>query len=182
MPKRRDTLKALATLTVLPNLSSSASAQTHSHHEQSNGAASKDIAAAPAGPRFFAAAEIRQLAAWTDLIIPRTDTPGAAEAGVPMLLDFYSHRTPARGKQWRETLAWLESQAPKPENRLPLLERISREKDTPGARHFQLLKDTTIDLYYSTREGLQQELGWNANTFLAEFKGCTHPEHQERKS
>ena len=38
--------------------------------------------------------------------------------------------------------------------------------------------DSTIDHYYATREGLQQELGWNANTYLTEFKGCTHEEHK----
>jgi hypothetical protein len=61
---------------------------------------------------------------------------------------------------------------------LTLLERISREKDTPGARFFKLVKDAAIDAYYSTREGLVTELGWNFNTFLPEFKGCTHKEHQ----
>ena len=38
--------------------------------------------------------------------------------------------------------------------------------------------DSTIDHYYATREGLQQELGWNANTYLTEFQGCTHEEHK----
>lgn len=172
MPRRRDTLKAIAatTLVVLP----SANAQQHKHESPAD---DKGTAKA-AGPRFFTMDEIRQIATWTDLIIPRTDTPGAADAGVPVLLDFYCTRNPARGKQWRETLQWLASQASKPEDRMPLLERISKESGTPGAEHFQRLKDTTIDLYYSTKEGLNQELGWNANTFLTEFKGCTHPEHQ----
>jgi hypothetical protein len=44
--------------------------------------------------------------------------------------------------------------------------------------HFRVLKDATIDAYYSTRDGLQQELGWNANTYLPEWKGCTHEEHR----
>ena len=42
----------------------------------------------------------------------------------------------------------------------------------------RLLKGATVDAYYSTREGLNTELGWNGNTFLTEFKGCTHKEHQ----
>jgi hypothetical protein len=41
-----------------------------------------------------------------------------------------------------------------------------------------MMKDMTIDRYYSSREGLSQELGWHGNTYLTEFKGCTHPEHQ----
>ena len=62
---------------------------------------------------------------------------------------------------------------------MALLERLNRESGTEGARWFRLLKDTTIDQYYGTREGLQKELGWDANTYLPEFKGCTHPEHQK---
>ena len=42
----------------------------------------------------------------------------------------------------------------------------------------KLVKDLTIEGYYTSKPGLTVELGWNANTFLSEFKGCTHPEHQ----
>ena len=43
---------------------------------------------------------------------------------------------------------------------------------------FKTLKDATIDAYYSTKEGLVNELGWDAAKPMMEFKGCTHPEHQ----
>ena len=36
----------------------------------------------------------------------------------------------------------------------------------------------TITGYYTTQIGLQQELGDDGKLVLAEFKGCTHPEHQ----
>lgn len=169
MPDRRDTLKTLATLTVLPATAAAAQAP-HSH------AAAPAPTNPPEGPRFFTITEIAQLAIWTDHIIPRTETPGAADAGVPLLIDRLCQRNDAVARSWRSALSWLESQ---PGDRVALLERISKERDTAGARAFKLLKDSTIDLYYSTREGLQVELGWNANTFLSEFKGCTHPEHQK---
>jgi hypothetical protein len=35
-----------------------------------------------------------------------------------------------------------------------------------------------VDGYYSSKERQADELGWHGNTFLTEFKGCTHPEHQ----
>lgn len=153
MPDRRDTLKTLAALTVLP-------------------------ATAPAqAPSFFTAAELATLTIWTELMIPRTETPGAADAGVPLLIDRLCARNAGTGREWREALAWLESNAGA--GRTALLERLNRESGTPGARWFRLLKDTTIDQYYSTREGLHVELGWDANTYLPEFKGCTHPEHQK---
>ena len=41
-----------------------------------------------------------------------------------------------------------------------------------------IAKDLTIEGYYTSKPGLTVELGWNANTFLAEFQGCAHPEHQ----
>jgi hypothetical protein len=96
-----------------------------------------------------------------DLIIPRTTTPGAADAGVHRIIDSVVSKAPPLQKQWRQGLAWANAEA-------------KRE----GAESFAKLAGSTIDAYYSTREGLVTELGWNANTFLPEFKGCTHKEHQ----
>jgi hypothetical protein len=36
----------------------------------------------------------------------------------------------------------------------------------------------TINGYYTTQIGLRQELGDDGQLFLAQFPGCTHPEHQ----
>ena len=119
------------------------------------------------------------LAELTGRIIPKTSTPGAVEAGVPALIEEAVRDNPARQKRWKDLLAWVAREGgPTPASRLALLEKASQENGTSAARHFEVLKGETIDLYYSTREGLQQELGWNANTFLSEFKGCTHPEHK----
>ena len=43
---------------------------------------------------------------------------------------------------------------------------------------FTTMKGLTVDGYYTSEAGLKQELGWHGNTFLTEFKGCDHPEHQ----
>lgn len=53
---------------------------------------------APAAPRFFTAAEQATVTAMAEQIIPRTDTPGAIDLGVPafidrMVADFYLPRT-----------------------------------------------------------------------------------------
>ena len=42
---------------------------------------------------------------------------------------------------------------------------------------FETLKGLTIDAYYATEVGLVDELGYQGNTYLAEFEGCTH-EHE----
>jgi Gluconate 2-dehydrogenase subunit 3 len=110
--------------------------------------------------RVFSAEEMKQVAKLVDLIIPRTDTPGASDAHVPEFID-----------------------------RKLSLDDVLREKFLAGLRSFdgvlkehdpfsKLLKDLTIDGYYTSKEGLTQELGWHGNTFLTDFEGCTHPEHQ----
>ena len=130
-------------------------------------------------PKFFTAAEFETMSVLVDLIIPRTDTPGARDANAHRIID--SSIRPREQAPWREGLKWVAAQRfttlPQ-DQQIAILRKASTEKDTPGARFFRLLKNATIDAYYSTREGLVQELGWNFNTFLPEFKGCTHPEHK----
>ncbi len=164
MSDRRDALKGLAGLTVLPAI-----AQQHQHAEPTPAAAAKPTA------KFFSTAEVQTLGDWVELILPRTDTPGARDAQVHYMIDALCHRQPAAGKDWRATFGWLTKQKGAPGE---VLARIGTETGTPGAAHFKRLRDTTIEQYYATREGLQTELGWNANTYVAEFKGCTHKEHQ----
>ena len=51
-----------------------------------NGAAMPAFAATGPG-RFFTADELRVVAEFSEIVIPRTDTPGAKDAGVPEALD-----------------------------------------------------------------------------------------------
>lgn len=139
-------------------------------------------------PVFFELPQLDTVRTLVDLIIPRTDTPGAADAGVHIIIDKDVKQNQGIQSAWKDGLAWLESEAVrsggKPFSKLAQSEQIailrsaSERSDTPGARFFTLVKSSTIDAYYSTREGLMLELGWNANTYLPDFKGCTHKEHQ----
>ena len=134
--------------------------------------------------KFFSADELKTLARLVDHIIPRTETPGAADANVHFIID---GNTRIRA-EFRRGIASLNGEARKKEGKafveltqpeqVAILTAFSNEHGTSRASFFKLLKNSTIDGYYSTKEGLQQELGWNANTFLKEFPGCTHPEHQ----
>jgi len=45
-------------------------------------------------------------------------------------------------------------------------------------RFFAQLKQMTIEGYYTSAIGIHQELQYKGNEVLAEFIGCTHPEHQ----
>lgn len=126
------------------------------------------VSAAP--PKFLTADELELAAQLADLIVPRTDTPGARDAQVHVILDERCAANAAMGAQWRAALSrWAAKGSP-----AAAVEQAFRAQSAD----FTMLKDTVIDLYYSTREGLNQELGWNANTYLPEWTGCTHPEHQ----
>ena len=145
--------------------------QEHAAHEVAT-VASKYTA------KIFDGPQLKLLGELTDRIIPRTDTPGAADAGVPLLIDRMAHRNAITATIWNELLAFFAKEGETPETRLAVLTRISTESGTPGAAYFKFLKGATIDAYYSTKDGLQTELGWAGNTYLREFPGCTHLEHQ----
>jgi hypothetical protein len=46
---------------------------------------------------------------------------------------------------------------------------------------FREMKRLTIEGYYRSEVGMKQELGFEGNTFVSEFEGCTHPEHHSAK-
>jgi Gluconate 2-dehydrogenase subunit 3 len=73
------------------------------------------LAQTPAGqpyaPTFFTPAEYATLSKLTDVIIPATETPGAAQAGVPEYIDRVVSLNKEHQPLIRAGLAWLEQQA-----------------------------------------------------------------------
>ena len=164
MSSRRDLLQIGAALTA-------GAVVAQEHHASDN-----EIAPAKKVARFFKPNEMELLAKLVDRIIPRSDTPGAADANVHFYIDWQAHTNPKRGAQIRKDLNWIAKQSFATGDQIDLLTKWSKSTGEPK-RIFQQFKELTIDGYYGTKEGLQQELGWNANTFVREFKGCTHKEH-----
>jgi hypothetical protein len=169
---RRRLLQASATLAIAaPALPG----QDHHQHGLTQ------IETAPAKKaRFFNKQEMALLEQIVEQIIPRSDTPGAADAKVHFFVDFQAHTNRKLGAQLKRDLSWVRKQGfakADSARQVELLTAWSQAKGTDSFRVFKQFKDLTIDGYYGSKEGLTQELGWNANTFLREFKGCTHPEH-----
>jgi choline dehydrogenase-like flavoprotein len=64
-----------------------------------------------------------------------------------------------------------------------LLMAMSLPEREPGATHagfgfYALVKDMTVEGFYTSRVGLIDVLGYKGLAILSEFPGCTHPEHQ----
>lgn len=126
-------------------------AAQHEHTETTAGAYTLKV---------FSPDEMRRVATLVDLIIPRTDTPGASDAHVPEFIDRKLSLNPELKDRFLEGLRGFDG--------------VLKDAD-PFSK---LLKEMTIDGYYTSKEGLTQELGWHGNTFLTEFKGCTHADHE----
>jgi len=170
---RRDTLRiigALGATSTLPVLG-----QDHNHPAEAPARSG-----GPYKPVALSAAEFALTAKLADLIIPPTDTPGAAAAGVADYIDTTLSKSPSLLASFREGLALLGPQF------LQLTEQQQIDRLTPwsdacdrrdystaGAKFFRSAKSLTIDGYYGSYEGLVTELGYHGNTALASFPGCT---------
>lgn len=138
-------------------------------------------------PAYFSQADWETISKLADLIIPRTDTPGAVDAGVPHWIDRHVAAQPALQEKFKQGLAYLAEQAHtlngssfaalNEQQQTAILQALSTDPDTAKSGFFTTVKDLTIDGYYSSEEGLVKELDYKGNTFRASFPGCTHPEH-----
>jgi gluconate 2-dehydrogenase subunit 3-like protein len=194
---RRDALKGIAGIGVsLPVLNANLLArdQDHAHDHGSHGQAAKTATKkAPYKAKFFNADQLALVATISELIIPTDDhSKGAIDAEVPEFIDLMISESPAEAKKaWTDGLAAMDklsqdkngapfNKATK-EQQIAILTEISKNEAKPQTqeeRFFRMIKNMTIDGYYTSRIGIHDELQYKGNTYLKEFKGCTHPEHQ----
>jgi hypothetical protein len=142
----------------------------------------------PSKPTFFQASEFSAMEALSERIIPRSETPGAKDAGVALLIDKAIVADPTLMQPFRAGLADLntisissygqEFVTLTEEQQVSVLTPLSLKSDSSLGKFFAMAKDMTVDAYYRTEAGLKTELGWHGNTYLASFPGCDHPEHQ----
>ncbi len=146
-------------------------------------------------PQFFREPEVETVTSLAERIIPETDTPGARRALVHQYIDFVLAEgdAPAR-ERFREGLAWLDTRcgslfgkrfaaldAAQQDEILTRLSSSPSSEEPAGVSFFGEARRLSVDGYYRSEAGMTQELGFEGRTFLAEFKGCTHPEHHAWK-
>ena len=142
-------------------------------------------------PRFFHESEVETVTLLAERIIPETDTPGARRALVHQYIDFVLVGGEAQARErFREGLVWLDRrcgalfgksfarlEAGQQDEILTRLSESPSSEEPAGVSFFGEAKRLSVDGYYRSEAGMTQELGFEGRTFLAEFKGCTHPEH-----
>lgn len=175
---RRNFAAVLAGTTLLPAQTPAAAApKTSPEHTDA------PLEAEEKKPKFFDDHQLSTVAILADLIIPRTDTPGARDALVHQHLDEILFVSPRNvGTCFLEGLSWLDGYClqseRKPLNQLAaadqtkilmLLLNTDDESLRPGHEFALRMKQWTARIYYSTQDG-QQELN----------KGGRVPAHYSR--
>jgi hypothetical protein len=175
-------VKALGAVAVWPYLSDGAAQ------------AFAELQAAQAPPKlaFLTSAQYATLDALTEAIIPTDDhSPGARAARVADYIDLLLAESDERTQRsWTAGLALLDSEAsrrfkvayrqltpPQVESLLTDISKNEASPRTPIEEFFRLTKEATIRGYYTSEIGIHKELEYKGNRVLAEFVGCTHPEH-----
>jgi hypothetical protein len=141
-------------------------------------------------PKFFDKDDFAALQAFTELLIPTDDTPGAREARCAHFIDFLlqaSERVdPNMARQWRAAMQALREagfHAAAAAGRETLVAAMARPERERGATHpayfaYRLIKQQNAFAFYTSRQGLIECLDYRGNSFNVTFPGCDHPEHR----
>jgi gluconate 2-dehydrogenase gamma chain len=144
-------------------------------------------------PRFFSDSEYSVIDRLANIIIPSdSQSPGAHDAGVAFYIDTVLHYAdPAVQRAWRSGMAALEASARdrfgvaaaqcKPSDLDQFVAGMASHESDPGTeldRFLVRVKKITIEGYFLSDVGRRDYLGYRGDAVLAEFRGCTHPEHQ----
>ncbi|MBV8549803.1 MAG: gluconate 2-dehydrogenase subunit 3 family protein [Acidobacteriaceae bacterium] len=164
-------------------LAAASLARPHSHAEQ---AAAQPEAPAPSWqPQVFDPHELETVAVLAELIIPKTDTPGARDALVHQHLDKILSASPEAARtDFLQGLWWLDGyclqSAAKPFKDVPASEQmqiLTRLYDSPdpelrpGKEFVHLAKNWTAKIYYSTQAG-EQELNKGGHVPSSYVSAC----------
>ena len=141
-------------------------------------------------PQFFSPEDFEALQAFTQILIPTDETPGAKEAHCAHYIDFLitaSDGLPVQ-KQWRDAMAALKSigfHSADAKGRADLVAAMARREvdrnaaPHPGFAAYRLIKQQNAFAFYTSRAGMIEALEYKGNSYNVVFPGCTHPEHHQ---
>ncbi len=142
-------------------------------------------------PIFLTDEQAHMTALIAEAIIPRTNTPGAIDASAHEFIDLILSVDNERNQgKFVEGIQWMDDRSravygvgfvdASDEQRLEILTSISDdnkkvEKEVKdGWRFFKDIKRRTLDAYYTSREGLIEELGRPEGHTHKPYMGCRH--------
>jgi len=133
--------------------------------------------------QFFSEDESRLLDQLMEMIIPADDhSPGAHEAKTNLFADLMvATSNDAVKKQWQDGIGLIREEA-KNSSLAEALRTAAVNEGNPTndlERFFVVLKQMTVNGYYTSATGIHQEMEYVGNAYLGAFPSCTHPEHQE---
>jgi gluconate 2-dehydrogenase gamma chain len=140
-------------------------------------------------PQFFGPEDFEALEAFTEILIPTDDTPGARQAHCAHYIDFVlqaaAEYAPQMQRQWRDALSALKQagfHAADAQGRAALVAAMSKPERERGASHpaysaYRLIKQQTAFAFYTSRAGMIEALEYKGNSYNATFPACNHPEH-----
>jgi hypothetical protein len=133
--------------------------------------------------QFFSEEESLLLDQLMEMTIPADEhSPGAHAAQTNLFADLMvATSDQAVKKQWQDGIRLMREEA----NRSSLTEALqlaaANEENPTSAleRFFVLLKQMTVNGYYTSEIGIHKDMEYVGNAYLGAFPACTHPEHQD---
>ena len=160
------------------------------HHDPGS---SQPVDIASYQPRFLSPIQYQTVDRLCDLLIPADEMgPGAHQAGVPFYIDSILHYgSSAEQQAWRRGLGEVEQEASARFGNIFLECTVVQQKqlfaamaaneekpETEREKFFSQLKKLAVEAYCMSEVAQREYFGYRGDTELAEFSGCTHPEHQ----
>jgi len=189
---RREFLQLAAAAAALPGASGFLrawfdAARVHDHNQQPGWQPPEPPLLRDYSPKFFDAADFDALRAFTEILIPTDDTPGAREAHSAHFIDFLLQASPeAPQRRWRDAMRALKDagfhDAAAPQ-RLAMVEAMSKPERDRTATHpayfaYRLIKEQNTFAFYTSRAGMIEALDYRGNAINASFPACDHAEHR----
>ena len=140
-------------------------------------------------PKFFNGDDFRALEAFTEMLIPTDETPGAREAHCAHFIDFLvnsaADAAPDMQTQWHNAMTALRDagfHAADARGQVLLVAAMSLPERDRAAKHpaysaYRLIKQQNTFAFYTSRAGMIEALDYKGNSYNETFPECTHPEH-----